>query len=121
MRLHTVWFACLSLVGHAAWSAVPDAQIVQRAYEAVRNDADSNPRHVYELTILNARCTPQSGADNYVCQIDFVRKDKPDGRLYFEVVTVAARPTGWVLLSGLCKTRPAGAASQATTTPAQPR
>lgn len=121
MRWRTAWVALLGMAGHAAWSAVPDAQIVQHAYEAARNDADSNPRHVYELTILNARCTAQSGADSYVCQIDFVRKDKPDGRLYFEVVTVASRPTGWVLLSGLCKTRPAGAASQATNTPAQPR
>lgn len=86
---------------------MPSVSTVQHAYDLAKGDADSNPQHVYELSILAARCSPLAQPDNVMCQIDFVRKDKPDGRMYFEVVTLAARQSDWVLLSGLCKSRPA--------------
>lgn len=97
---------CGGLWATSAWAALPDADVVQRAYEQARQDADSNPQHVYDLKVLAARCSSLPGADQFMCQIDFVRKDQPQGRLYFEVVTLADNKPGWTLLSGLCKTRP---------------
>lgn len=97
---------CTGLWVTSAWAALPDAEMVQRAYEQARQDADSNPQHVYDLKVLTARCSTLPTSDQVMCQIDFVRKDQPQGRLYFEVVTLADNKPGWTLLSGLCKTRP---------------
>jgi hypothetical protein len=110
MRARVVVAALMCWASVPAHASVPDAHAVQRAYERAKSDEDSNPKHVYELAIQAAKCSPLESDSNYMCQIDFVRKDQPTGRLYFEVVTLAARQGDWVLLSGLCKTKPAKAA-----------
>ena len=87
----------------SAKAAVPTASSVQQAYERARNDPDSNPQHIYALDITHTLCTSISGSDRFACQIDFVRHDSPNERLYFDVVTVGWQNGQWVLLSGLCK------------------
>lgn len=82
--------------------AGPGPESVQRAYDLAR--ADNAERHVYDLVIETARCNPMR-TGGYACQIDFTRRSEPDKRLYFDVVTLAERDGGWVLLSGLCFTR----------------
>lgn len=42
------------------------------------------------------------------CQIDFVRRREPEGRLYFDIVTLEPDVGGtWALRAGLCMSRPA--------------
>jgi hypothetical protein len=99
-----------ALLGWALCAAVraglPDVAGVQAAYEAAREDATGT--HENDLLIQTAQCRPLPGStDVTACQIDFVRKLDPQGRLYFDVITVQARRAGqWTLLSGLCLTRP---------------
>jgi hypothetical protein len=90
-----------------ARTTLPDARAVQSAYDDAKLDPDSNPQHVDELHITTAQCTALAGVEQFACQIDFVRRAEPEGRLYFDVVTLEDRAGRWVLLSGLCKSRPA--------------
>lgn len=94
----------------AGAAGLPDVAGVQAAYEAARSAVDA-ASHANDLVIQSARCQPLSpgrqAAAQAACQIDFVRRLEPEGRLYFEIVTLEARNSGaWELLSGLCKTRP---------------
>jgi hypothetical protein len=86
---------------------MPDVQAVQSAYEGAKDDPDSDPSHVDDLRIRTARCQAIGPALAVACQIDFVTLKDPAGRLYAEIVTVEQRDGHWVLLSGLCKRRPA--------------
>jgi hypothetical protein len=77
----------------------PGAVAVQAAYDDAR--VVNAERHAYDLVIESAKCNAMK-AGGYACQIDFVRKDEPDRRLYFDVVTLDERAGRWALLSGLC-------------------
>ena len=94
----------------SARAAVPDVPGIQAAYEAARLIVDPG-KHVDDLAIVDAHCRPMSTPDRNgaqtACQIDFVRKLQPEGRLYFDVITLAPKPEGgWQLLSGLCMAKP---------------
>jgi hypothetical protein len=126
---------CALPAGPAHAAAMPEVAHVQAAYEAARAIVDPT-QHANDLLIQTAICKPLAAAGplgpQAACQIDFVRKLQPDGRLYFDVVTLEERPGGtWALLAGLCMTRPAdkykaaaaaarAAAAAATTTAANP-
>jgi hypothetical protein len=88
--------ACLAA---PACAALPTAQSVQAAYDAAR--VENAERHEFDLVIEDAKCSVL-GAGGYACQIDFVRREAPEKRLYFDVVTLDEREGHWVLLSGLC-------------------
>lgn len=116
--------AAALLAGIAPWgvalarAAEPDLPSIQAAYEAARAVVDPGT-HPYDLAITGARCralaAPTADGAQTACQIDFTRKLEPEGRLYFDVITLAPRAEGgWVLLSGLCMTRAAAAQHRAT-------
>lgn len=93
-------------LAHPAWGAnAPGVEQIQQAYEEARSDPQSNAQHVYDLDITNARCVPLHTKSQQMCQIDFIRRGESPRRLYFEVVTIEERQSGWLLLSGLCKTK----------------
>ena len=102
--------ACL-LAAPALAAPLPNAAHVQSAYEAARIVVEPG-QHANDLLIQSATCRPlvvagQQGPQA-ACQIDFVRRLEPDGRLYFDVVTLEERGSDhWALLAGLCMTRPA--------------
>lgn len=98
--------AALAWACATAYAAMPDVAHIQAAYEGARDYAVTT--HVGDLVIQTAQCRPLKGnARGAACQIDFVRNLEPDGRLYFDVITVEERQAGqWTLLSGLCLTRP---------------
>ena len=113
--LATASAACGLLLGafapQPAWAAMPDVLGIQAAYEAARLIVDPG-KHVADLAIVDAHCKPMVAAEpkaaQAACQIDFVRKLQPEGRLYFDVITLAPKPEGgWELLSGLCMAKPA--------------
>ena len=114
MKATTALLLALAAVGLAAplqaSAAMPDVPGIQAAYEAARLIVDPG-KHVDDLAIVDAHCRPMSAPDpkgaQAACQIDFVRKLQPEGRLYFDVITLAPKPEGgWQLLSGLCMAKP---------------
>ena len=116
--------AALLVAAAAPWGGAlaradePGVAAIQAAYEAARAVVDPGT-HPYDLAITGARCRalakPTADGAQTACQIDFTRKLEPEGRLYFDVVTLAPRADGgWVLLSGLCMTRAAAAQHRAT-------
>lgn len=103
-----------------AWggAALPDVPSIQAAYEAAYVATRGKPPggdHADDLSIQSARCQPlKAGSTGAACQIDFVRQREPEGRLYFDIVTLEPRSEGsWTLLSGLCMTKPADKHAQA--------
>ena len=90
---------------------LPDVPGIQAAYEAAYIATRGKPpgEHADDLRIENAHCQPLKPGPGAACQIDFVRQRDPDGRLYFDIVTLQQEPQGtaWVLRSGLCMTKPA--------------
>jgi hypothetical protein len=123
--------ACGLLLGALAplpaWAAmpdVPDVPGIQAAYEAARLIVDPG-KHVDDLAIVEAHCKPLAATEpkgaQAACQIDFVRRLQPEGRLFFDVITLAPRPEGgWELLSGLCMVRPVANRHGAAATSATP-
>jgi hypothetical protein len=93
-------WAC-ALAGFACGAgAVPDAAIVQAAYE--REAASGSALHDKGLRVIEAVCgDPDNG--RFLCQVTFLSTDDPNERLYFDVVAVARSEPGWELKSGLCK------------------
>jgi len=98
-------------------AAFPDVPRIQAAYEAAYIATRGKPpgEHADDLVIQTARCQPlKTSSDGAACQIDFVRQREPEGRLYFDIVTLEPRSEGtWALLSGLCMTKPADKHAQA--------
>jgi hypothetical protein len=90
---------------------LPDVPGIQAAYEAAYIATRGKPpgEHAEDLHIENAHCQPLKPGPGAACQIDFVRQRDPDGRLYFDIVTLQQEAPGdaWVLRSGLCMTKPA--------------
>jgi hypothetical protein len=127
VRATTTLLCALAAAGLAAplqaSAATPDVPSIQSAYEAARLIVDPS-KHVDDLAIVEAHCRPMTASEpngaQAACQIDFVRKLQPEGRLYFDVITLAPKPEGgWQLLSGLCMAKPPAtrhsAAATATT------
>lgn len=117
---HPVAAALTCAVCVPAWSAAtfPDVPSIQAAYEAAYVATRGKPpsgEHADDLVIQSARCQPlKAGSAGAACQIDFVRQREPEGRLYFDIVTLEPRSEGnWTLLSGLCMTKPADKHAQA--------
>jgi hypothetical protein len=90
---------------------MPDVPGIQAAYQAAYIATRGKPpgEHAEDLLIQNAHCQPLKPGPGAACQIDFVRQRDPDGRLYFDIVTLQQEPEGstWILRSGLCMTKPA--------------
>ena len=94
----------LCTAGGAAQAAAPDTDAIQQAYDDARQEVTDPAQHVYELSFVGIRCNAMEDSDAYVCQVDYVRKSAPQGRLYFEVITIKQTWLGrWRLLSGLCQ------------------
>jgi hypothetical protein len=99
-----------------AAAALPDAAAIQSAYEAAYIATRGKPpgTHADDLVIQTAQCRPLGGGA--ACQIDFVRRREPEGRLYFDIVTLEPEAGGmWALRSGLCMSKPAAARHAART------
>ncbi len=114
MRTAALPAALAGLALPAALSAavpMPDAPGIQAAYEAAYIATRGKPpgEHAEDLLIQAAHCQPLKPGPGAACQIDFVRQRDPDGRLYFDIVTLQQETggNGWVLRSGLCMTKPA--------------
>jgi hypothetical protein len=88
-----------SLVGFLC-SAVPDASIVQTAYE--REASSGSSLHDKGLRVLKTKCHDNDGG-RFLCEVMFVSDSDPTGRLYFDIVAVARTSDSWALQSGLCK------------------
>jgi len=119
-RAASVWWV-LALVALAApahgAAAFPDVPNIQAAYEAAYIATRGKPpgEHADDLLIQTARCQPlKTSSTGAACQIDFVRQREPEGRLYFDIVTLEPGVEGrWALLSGLCMTKAADKHAQA--------
>jgi hypothetical protein len=114
MRAATLAVPLAALLAPAAPCAavpLPDAPGIQAAYEAAYIATRGKPpgEHAEDLLIQAAHCQPLKPGPGAACQIDFVRQRDPDGRLYFDIVTLQQEKggNGWVLRSGLCMTKPA--------------
>jgi hypothetical protein len=79
----------------------PNLSDVQKAYADTKATAAAG-RHQNDLFIRHAVCDPVS-TGRFSCQIDFVRKSEPGGRLYFTVVTLEGAPRRWAMIGGLCQ------------------
>ena len=105
--------ALVALASPAMHAAVPlpDVPGIQAAYEAAYIATRGKPpgEHADDLQIQEAHCQPLRPGPGAACQIDFVRRREPEGRLYFDIVTLKPGEDGsaWVLRSGLCMTKPA--------------
>lgn len=101
----------------ASAAPMPDVPGIQSAYEAAYIATRGQPpgEHVDDLIIQDAHCQPLKPGPGAACQIDFVRQREPEGRLYFDVVTLQQAGDGgaWVLRSGLCMTKPGAKAAAA--------
>jgi hypothetical protein len=94
----TVGFIC-ALVGPSC-DAAPDVAVIQSAYE---READAGSTlHDKGLQVLEAKCH-DNAAEGFLCEVTFVSRSDPTGRLYFDIVAVARAGDGWALKSGLCK------------------
>jgi len=80
-------------------SSAPNVADVRKAYVAAKPTAG---RRHEDLLIRDADCGAVD-AGRFACQIDFVRKAEPAGRLYFTVVTLQGAPDRWLLIGGLCQ------------------
>lgn len=114
--------ALLSAAAPASAASLPGVPQIQSAYEAAYIATRGKPpgEHADDLVIQTARCqvlqprqsslpsSPSADTPAAACQIEFVRRREPDGRLYADIVTLAAAENGdWALVAGLCMTRPA--------------
>ena len=93
-----------------AQAALPDVPGIQAAYEAARLIVDP-AKHTDDLAIVGAHCKPMLASEpqgaQAACQVDFVRRLQPEGRLFFDVITLAPKADGaWELKSGLCMAKP---------------
>jgi hypothetical protein len=109
-QAHALLIALAAGAALPVHAALPDVPGIQAAYEAARLIVDPG-RHVDDLAIVEAHCRPMAAGEpkgaQAACQIDFVRRLQPEGRLYFDVITLAPRAEGgWELLSGLCMAKP---------------
>jgi hypothetical protein len=73
---------------------------IQAVYE--REASAGSALHDKDLQMLQAKCH-EDGANGFLCEIRFISKGDPAGRLYFDIVAVARAGDGWELKSGLCK------------------
>ena len=108
--------ALVAVPAHGA-AVFPDVPNIQAAYEAAYIATRGKPpgEHADDLLIQTARCQPlKTSSTGAACQIDFVRQREPEGRLYFDIVTLEPGAEGrWALLSGLCMTKAADKHAQA--------
>jgi len=80
---------------------VPDVPAIQSAYADAK--ADNADRHLDDLTVHSADCSPID-AGRFYCQISYLRaRDDAAEHLYFTVVTMEPGPGHWILKSGLCR------------------
>jgi hypothetical protein len=98
-----MWFSAgwiCTLIGLAC-GALPDVTTIQTAYE--REASAGSALHDKGLQVLQSKCH-EPGADGaFLCEVTFISKGDPTGRLYFDIVAVAPAGAGWQLKSGLCK------------------
>jgi hypothetical protein len=78
----------------------PDVATIQSAYD--QEASQNNTLHDKGLKVLQAKCH-DGNAGGFLCEVTFISKDDPAGRLYFDIVDVAPAGDGWKLKSGLCK------------------
>ena len=83
-----------------AMSCDPDIASIQSAYE--REASAGSALHDKGLQVLQSKCHDNS-ADGYLCEVTFISKADPTGRLFFDIVAVARAADGWALKSGLCR------------------
>jgi hypothetical protein len=80
--------------------AVPDVATIQTAYE--RESSAGSKLHDKDLKVLQAKCHDDS-KDGFLCEVMFTSTTDTNERLYFDIVAVARKGSGWELKSGLCK------------------
>ncbi|HEX4505170.1 MAG TPA: hypothetical protein VH722_05520 [Alphaproteobacteria bacterium] len=104
MRLAAFAVAGMAALAGSAGAAPahpPDVPAIQAAYADAK--ADNADRHLDDLAIHSADCSPID-AGRFYCQISYLRAgDDAEGHLYFTVVTMEPGPGRWILKSGLCR------------------
>ena len=101
-RVKTMWQAVgwMCALGAIFCPAAPDAVVIQSAYD--REASAGSKLHDKDLQVLQTKCHDISG-DGYLCEVTFISKADPTGRLFFDIVAVARAADGWELKSGLCR------------------
>lgn len=79
---------------------VPDVASIQAAYD--QEASLGSTLHDKGLKVLQAKCHDGSEG-RFLCEITFISRDDPEGRMYFDIVAVARAGDAWALKSGLCK------------------
>lgn len=104
MRSAQLVIAGMAALGGGAEAAAalpPDVQAIQAAYADAKGD--NAGRHLDDLTIHSADCSPID-AGRFYCQISYLRaQDDAAEHLYFTVVTMEPGLDRWILKSGLCR------------------
>ncbi len=95
-----VGVAALAITRPPPRPAIPDVGAIRAAYAAAA--AETKRRHSWDLVIESAECYPFS-VGNFMCQVSYIHRDAPNGRVYFDVVALTPNRSGWTLLSGLCR------------------
>jgi hypothetical protein len=81
-------------------AAAPDVATIQTAYEY---EASAGSKlHDKDLKVLQTRCH-EDGKDGFLCEVTFTSTTDASERLYFDIVAVARKGSGYELKSGLCK------------------
>jgi hypothetical protein len=78
----------------------PTVDAVQAAYENAKVDAVG--RHDDKLVIREADCE-EAKDGQFTCQVGFTNGANKSDRLYFDVIGLDRRASGFVLVSGLCR------------------
>jgi hypothetical protein len=81
-------------------SSAPDVAAIQTAYE--REASSGSKLHDKDLKVLQAKCHDGS-KDGFLCEVMLTSTIDATERLYFDIIAVSRRGSGWELESGLCK------------------
>jgi hypothetical protein len=93
------WQAWVCALVAANCHATPDVAAIQAAYEG--EAAAGSKLHDKNLKVLLAKC--HDNKDGFLCEVTFTSTADPNERLYFDIVAVERKGSGFELKSGLCK------------------
>jgi hypothetical protein len=81
-------------------NATPDVATIQTAYE--REASAGSKLHDKDLKVLQTKCHDDA-KDGFLCEVTFTSTTDASERLYFDIVAVSRKGSGFELKSGLCK------------------
>lgn len=93
------WQAWICALVAAYCHAAPDVAAIQAAYDS--ETAAGSKLHDKDLKVLQTKC--HGYKDGFLCEVTFTSTADSNERLYFDIVAVAPKASGFELTSGLCK------------------